>query len=67
MSMNGRFLGLEETEAGVWQLFVAVSLHSCAVAFCIGSELLAKGALANLKIFSQGMKIKFFVFCLSFW
>ena len=39
------FLGLEETEYGVWQLLMAVAVHSSAVAFCIGSELVAKGVL----------------------
>ena len=38
-------LGLEETESGVWQLLMAVAVHSSAVAFCIGSELVAKGLL----------------------
>ena len=41
------FLGLEETEYGVWQLLMAVAVHSSAVAFCIGSELVAKGGLVG--------------------
>ena len=40
-------LGLEETESGVWKLLMAVAVHSSAVAFCIGSELVAKGVLLN--------------------
>ena len=38
-----QYLGLEETKSGVWKLLMAVAVHSSAVAFCIGSELVAKG------------------------
>ena len=51
-----------------------IKIFNCCLFYClivhiysIGSELLAKGGLAKLKILSQGMKITFFVFCLSFW
>ena len=30
-------------ESGVWKLLMAVAVHSSAVAFCIGAELVAKG------------------------
>ena len=37
---EGMAIGLEKTEAGVWQLFLAVSLHSVAMLFCIGREMI---------------------------
>ena len=46
--------GLEETESGVWKLLMAVAVHSSAVAFCIGAELVAKGG--GLEIITHGLK-----------
>ena len=50
-----------------------IKIFNCCLFYClivhiysIGSELLAKGALANLKISSQGMKIKFLLFACLF-
>ena len=38
---EGMTIGLEETESGVWKLFLAVSLHATAIVFCIGTEMIA--------------------------
>merc|ERR1712106_832963 len=38
---EGMAIGLEETEAGVWKLFLAVSIHATAIVFCIGTEMIA--------------------------
>ena len=38
---EGMAIGLEETESGVWKLFLAVSLHATAILFCIGTEMVA--------------------------
>jgi len=38
---EGMTIGLEETESGVWKLFVAISLHATAIVFCIGTEMIA--------------------------
>ena len=34
---EGMAVGLEETSAGVWQLFLAIAIHSTAIAFCVGT------------------------------
>ena len=35
--------GLEESDSGVWKLFLAVSLHAVAISFCIGTEMSTTG------------------------
>ena len=40
---EGMAIGLEETEAGVWKLFLAVSIHATAIVFCIGTEMISSG------------------------
>ena len=34
------YLGLEETESGVWKLFAAIIVHAIAIVFCIGNKML---------------------------
>ena len=34
---EGMAVGLEETSGGVWQLFLAIAIHSTAIVFCIGT------------------------------
>ena len=34
---EGMAVGLEETSVGVWQLFLAIAIHSTAIVFCIGT------------------------------
>ena len=34
---EGMAVGLEETTVGVWQLFLAIAIHSAAIVFCIGT------------------------------
>jgi len=38
---EGMAIGLEETQTGVWKLFLAVSIHATAILFCIGTEMIA--------------------------
>ena len=38
---EGMAIGLEESESGVWKLFLAVSIHAVAIVFCIGTEMMA--------------------------
>ena len=52
LSLSTLKKGLEETESGVWKLLMAVAVHSSAVAFCIGAELVAKGG--GLEIITHG-------------
>ena len=40
---EGMAIGLQETELGVWKLFMAVSIHATAVVFCIGTEMISSG------------------------
>jgi len=46
---EGMAIGLEETEMGVWKLFLAVSIHATAIVFCIGTEMISSGT-KRLKI-----------------
>ena len=34
---EGMAVGLEESSGGVWQLFMAIAIHSTAIVFCIGT------------------------------
>merc|ERR1719347_802150 len=45
---EGMAIGLEETEGGVWKLFLAVSIHSTAIVFCIGTEMIALNTKTSL-------------------
>merc|ERR1712013_710507 len=38
---EGMAIGLEEDQAGVWKLFLAVAIHAAAIVFCIGTEMMA--------------------------
>jgi zinc transporter 1/2/3 len=40
---EGLAVGLQQTQRDVWYLFAAVSIHACAVLFCIGLELVTSG------------------------
>jgi len=40
---EGMAIGLEESDSGVWKLFLAVSLHAVAISFCIGTEMSTTG------------------------
>ena len=40
---EGMAVGLEESSSGVWQLFSAVIIHSVAIIFCIGTDLVIAG------------------------
>jgi len=40
---EGMAVGLEETTGGVWQLFMAIAIHSTAVVFCIGTDMVSNG------------------------
>jgi len=46
---EGMAVGLEETRSGVWQLFLAIAIHSSAIVFCIGTEMIA-GGLSRARI-----------------
>jgi zinc transporter ZupT len=35
--LEGMAVGLEDTSVGVWQLFLAIAIHSTAIVFCIGT------------------------------
>ena len=41
---EGMAVGLEGSRRGVWQMFAAIIIHSAAVMFCIGTELLISGS-----------------------
>nr|CAD7427184.1 unnamed protein product [Timema monikensis] len=40
---EGLAIGLQPTQRDVWYLFGAVSIHACAILFCIGLELVTSG------------------------
>eukprot|EP00092_Neocalanus_flemingeri_P024739 GFUD01026828.1.p1 GENE.GFUD01026828.1~~GFUD01026828.1.p1 ORF type:complete len:612 (+),score=176.20 GFUD01026828.1:251-2086(+) len=40
---EGMAVGLEETSGGVWQLFMAIAIHSTAIVFCVGTEMVSNG------------------------
>ena len=41
---EGMAVGLEGSRRGVWQMFAAIIIHSAAVMFCIGTELVFSGS-----------------------
>ena len=41
---EGMAVGLEGSRRGVWQMFAAIIVHSAAVMFCIGTELVFSGS-----------------------
>jgi len=45
---EGMAIGLEEKEAGVWKLFLAVAIHATAIIFCIGTEMIADNTQTSL-------------------
>ncbi|KAJ9579487.1 hypothetical protein L9F63_024405, partial [Diploptera punctata] len=49
---EGLAIGLQQTERDVWYLFTAVSIHACAILFCIGLELVTSGVrVLNLVLY----------------
>ena len=40
---EGLAIGIQQTQRDVWYLFTAVSIHACAILFCIGLELVTSG------------------------
>merc|ERR1719290_907846 len=40
---EGMAVGLEESDSGVWKLFLAIAIHGSAIAFCIGTEMVTTG------------------------
>eukprot|EP00095_Tigriopus_kingsejongensis_P009625 maker-scaffold94_size379870-snap-gene-0.13 protein:Tk09625 transcript:maker-scaffold94_size379870-snap-gene-0.13-mRNA-1 annotation:"zinc transporter zip1" len=40
---EGMAIGLQMTEGDVWKLFTAVSIHSWAILFCIGMDMIVQG------------------------
>merc|ERR1712141_752440 len=40
---EGMAIGLQSNNSDVWKLFAAVSIHACAILFCIGTEMIAMG------------------------
>ena len=40
---EGLAIGVQQTQRDVWYLFTAVSIHACAILFCIGLELVTSG------------------------
>ncbi|KAJ4434746.1 hypothetical protein ANN_23315 [Periplaneta americana] len=49
---EGLAIGLQQTQRDVWYLFTAVSIHACAILFCIGLELVTSGVkLLNLVLY----------------
>ena len=40
---EGMAVGLEESVSGVWQLFAAVIVHTVAIIFCIGTDMVVSG------------------------
>lgn len=49
---EGLAIGLQLTQRDVWYLFTAVSIHACAILFCIGLELVTSGTkLLNLVLY----------------
>ena len=45
---EGMAIGLEETDSGVWKLFLAVSIHATAIVFCIGTEMIASNTRKSM-------------------
>lgn len=49
---EGLAIGLQQTQRDVWYLFTAVTIHACAILFCIGLELVTSGIrLLNLVLY----------------
>jgi len=40
---EGLAIGIQQTQRDVWYLFTAVTIHACAILFCIGLELVTSG------------------------
>lgn len=40
---EGMAIGLQLNNSDVWKLFVAISIHACAILFCIGTEMISVG------------------------
>jgi len=40
---EGLAVGLEDSSGGVWQLFLAIAIHSIAIVFCIGTDMVNNG------------------------
>ena len=40
---EGMAIGLEETDAGVWKLLLAVSIHAVPIVFCMGTDMISSG------------------------
>ncbi len=55
---EGMAIGLQENVPDVWKLFAAVSIHACAILFCIGTEMIAMG--------TKRLQIIFYMFTLAF-
>merc|ERR1712025_249077 len=51
--MGGLAVGLEETSVGVWQLFLAIAIHSIVIVFCIGTDMVVKGTKRSRIILSM--------------
>jgi len=50
---EGLAVGLEDSSGGVWQLFLAIAIHSIAIVFCIGTDMVNNGANQARIIFSM--------------
>jgi len=50
---EGLAVGLEETSVGVWQLFLAIAIHSIVIVFCIGTDMVVKGTKRSRIILSM--------------
>lgn len=49
---EGLAIGIQQTQRDVWFLFTAVSVHACAILFCIGLELVTSGVrVINLMLY----------------
>lgn len=49
---EGLAIGIQQTQRDVWYLFTAVSIHACAILFCIGLELVTSGVrVINLMLY----------------
>jgi len=49
---EGLAIGIQQTQHDVWYLFTAVSIHACAIIFCIGLELVTSGVrVINLMLY----------------
>jgi zinc transporter 1/2/3 len=49
---EGLAIGLQQTQRDVWYLFTAVTIHACAILFCVGLELVTSGIrLLNLVLY----------------